>query len=317
MKMKLLSTLAGLLICVALNAQDYTLVIHGGAGHILRSEFSQEKDLQYRTSLTRALKHGQTLLKAGASSVEVVESVLSLLENDSLFNAGRGSVLNAQGKVECDASIMSGIDLNAGAVAGVGKIKNPIQAARLVMEESPHVLLSGDGAEEFAQSKGAELIDNEYFISAPKLKQYKSQKKSEKHGTVGAVAVDVRGNLAAGTSTGGMFNKAFGRIGDSPIIGAGTYANNKTCAVSCTGHGEFFIRNAVAHSMSALMEYKGMKIDDAAEFIIHEKLTAMDAGGGLIGLDSDGNVTMQFNTPGMFRGYVNSQSIYVALYGDE
>ena len=301
----------------ASHAQEYALVIHGGAGHQTRGRYSDEEDAAYRNSLTQALLVGQALLKDGVSSVEVVEHVINIMENDSLYNAGRGAVLNKEGRVECDASIMDGATKNAGAIAGVSHLKNPISTARLVMEKSPHVMLSGSGAEQFARQFDVEFVKNEYFVTAGRAMQYKKKQAEKKHGTVGAVALDLSGNIAAGTSTGGMSNKAFGRIGDSPVIGAGTYADNETCGISCTGHGEFFIRYAVAYDMSAMMEYGKMSIDDAAETIIQKKLKAVEGAGGLIGLDKKGNIVMEYNTPGMFRGYITHEEIYVGIYKDE
>jgi beta-aspartyl-peptidase (threonine type) len=308
-----------LILCgaIQLQAQEYALVIHGGAGHMQRGRYSAEEDQAYRTSLTNALLLGQVMLAEGERSVDVVEAVINMLENDSLFNAGKGSVLNINGAVECDASIMSGIDKNAGAVAGVSHLKNPISSARLVMEKSPHVLLCGSGAEEFVKPYKVEFVDNSYFITSAHAMQFAKRRAEKKHGTVGAVALDISGNIAAGTSTGGMSDKAFNRVGDSPLIGAGTYADNNTCGVSCTGHGEFFIRYAVAYDVSALMEYKAMSVQDAATYVIQEKLVKAGGDGGLIALDAKGNIAMEYNTPGMFRGYINRDEIYVALYKDE
>ena len=302
---------------VQLQAQNYALVIHGGAGYIQRGRYSPEEDQAYRSSLTDALLAGQEMLANGASSIDVVEAVINRLENDSLFNAGKGSVLNINGAVECDASIMYGLDKNAGAVAGVGHIKNPISAARLVMEKSPHVLLTGAGAEAFVKPHKIEFVENDYFITSENATSYQRRLAERKHGTVGAVAIDIHGNITAGTSTGGMADKAFNRVGDSPLIGAGTYADNKTCGVSCTGHGEFFIRYAVAYDVSALMEYKNMSVQDASDYIVKDKLVKAGGAGGLIALDAKGNIAMSYNTPGMFRGYINKDEIYVGLYKDE
>lgn len=314
--------LVALLLTVNAKSQEYALVIHGGAGWITPDRFAGESETMYRASLQGALTLGKEMLAAGENSVDVVKAVISLLENDSLFNAGRGAVLNALGQVECDASIMDGATLQAGAVSGVKRIKNPIQLAGEVMEGSPHVLLSGQGAEAFASQRQIELIENTSLITSKRWKQYtdeftKQNKEDKKHGTVGAVALDQEGNLAAGTSTGGMFGKAFGRVGDSPIIGAGTYADNNTCAVSCTGHGEYFIRYAVAYDLAAMMAYGGHSVASAAADIIHRKLKNAGGSGGLIALTAKGEITMQFNTPGMFRGYATPDRIYVGLYAEE
>ena len=305
------------LMAFAVGAQDFALVIHGGAGYQTRDRYSSTQDQAYRESLTEALLLGQSLLKQGVNSVEVVEKVITLLENDSLFNSGRGSVLNKKGAVECDASIMNGANKNAGAIAGVSHIKNPITTARLVMEKSPHVMLSGIGAENFAKEHHIEMVENSYFITHKRKEQFQKKQEEKKHGTVGAVALDQSGNIAAGTSTGGMADKSFGRIGDSPVIGAGTYADNSTCGISCTGHGEYFIRYAVAYDMAAMMEYKNMSINDAADAIIQKKLKEAGGNGGLIGLDKNGNIVMEYNTPGMFRGYITADEIYVGIYKDE
>ncbi len=308
---------------------DYGLVIHGGAGWIERGRLSPEKEKAYRDKLNEALNVGLGILKNGGSGLDAVEKVINVLEDSPLFNAGKGAVLTAEGKCELDASIMDGKTNNAGAVAGVMRIKNPISLARKVMTESPHVMLAREGAEAFAEKLGFELVDNSYFYTeARKESLKKAQMKNNqtsnlefndyKYGTVGCVALDKDGNLAAGTSTGGMTNKMFGRVGDSPIIGAGTYANNKTCAISATGHGEFFIRNVVAHDISALMEYKGWSLDKAANKVINDKLVKQDASGGVIAIDRYGNISMPFNTPGMFRGYATSkEGPVVKMYKDE
>ncbi len=315
--LKLCVFLLTIIVSIPIQAQQYALVLHGGAGHQTRERYSPEEDAAYRQSLKNALQTGRHMLAKGIPSVDVVEAVISQLENDSLFNAGRGSVLNINGEVECDASIMNGQNKNAGAIAGVKHLKNPIQTARLVMEESPHVMLSGNGAEKFAQNYDVDFVDNSYFITARRAAGFKAKMMNKKHGTVGAVALDTNGNIAAATSTGGMSDKAFGRIGDSPVIGAGTYADNKTCGVSCTGHGEYFIRYAVAYDMSAIMEYGKMTVSEAAHTIIQTKLKEIGAEGGLIALDAQGNIAMEHNTPGMFRGYVNNSELFVAIYGDE
>jgi len=305
------------LLTYAAISQNYALVIHGGAGFVQSDQMSADKKQAYEMSLTQKLEAGQKMLAEGASSLDVVEAVIRMMENDSLYNSGRGSVLNSQGQVECDASIMSGIDKQAGAITGVQHIKNPISSARLVMEKSPHVMMAGSGAEEFAMQFNIDLVPNDYFITKRQYDNFKDKIKNSKHGTVGAVALDQNGNIAAGTSTGGMANKAYGRIGDSPIIGAGTYADNNTCGVSCTGHGEYFIRHAVAYDMSAMMEYGNKTVDAAAKAIIHKKLKPEAGAGGLIALDRKGNISMEFNTTAMFRGYVNQDELYIAIFKED
>jgi len=296
---------------------DYVLVIHGGAGKILKENISDKKEALYRETLTKALTTGQKILENGGSSIDAVEQVIRVMEDSPLFNAGKGSVFNERGRNEMDAAIMDGKNLDAGAIAGVKRIRNPISAARAVMDKSKHVLLIKQGAEILAEKAGLEIVDSSYFFVQSRYDFYKKAKEAEKHGTVGCVALDKNGNLAAGTSTGGMTNKMFGRVGDSPIIGAGTYANNKTCAVSATGHGEFFIRNVVAYDISALMEYSGMSLNNAAEYVIQDKLMMQNASGGIIAVDSDGNIAMEFNTAGMFRGFVSSEAeSEVLIFGE-
>lgn len=302
--------------------KEYVLVIHGGAGRILKENISPEREKEYILKLSEALTSGAEILKNGEPSLDAVETAINILEDSPLFNAGKGAVFTEKGENEMDASIMDGKTLNAGAVAGVKTIKNPISAAREVMTASKHVLLSGVGAEEFAANSGLKIVEPGYFFSEKRWESFQRAKqkiqgkeKIEKHGTVGAVALDKYGNLAAGTSTGGMTMKMFGRIGDSPIIGAGTYANNNTCAVSGTGHGEYFIRNVVAYDISVLMEYKKMSLEKAADLVINEKLKSQKASGGVIAVDKDGNISMPFNTKGMFRGYINSNGeMKVLLY---
>ena len=308
---------------------DYALVIHGGAGTILKKNMTDEKEAAYLKALNEALDIGEELLKKGHSSIDAVEQVIMHLENIPLFNAGKGAVFTNAGKNELDASIMDGKTQNAGAVGGVSIVKNPIQAARAVMDKSDHVLLTGAGADQFAKEQGLTIVDGTYFYtekrweSLQKILQ-KSQPTGEvfsdqdeyKFGTVGAAALDKDGNLAAGTSTGGMTNKKYNRIGDSPIIGAGTYANNATCAISSTGHGEYFIRYAVAFDISAMVAYKGMPFQEAADFVINNKLKANGGSGGIIGLDKYGNVAMPFNTEGMYRGYTKPGDRKVAIYKD-
>jgi L-asparaginase / beta-aspartyl-peptidase len=306
---------------------NFSIVVHGGAGTLRKQNMSPELEKQYTDKLTEALQAGYDTLKKGGTSLDAVVTSIRILEDSPLFNAGKGSVFTADGKNEMDASIMDGKTGMAGAVAGVHTIKNPITAARCVMEKSPHVMMVGKGAEEFAKQCNCMFADSLYFFDQKRWDQLMKIKKEEqiklsdttgslipesnnfydkKFGTVGIVALDQYGNLAAGTSTGGMSNKKYGRVGDSPIIGAGTYANNKTCAVSCTGHGEFFIRSVVAYDISALMEYKGLSLAQAAEEVVMKKLKELKAEGGLIAIDSQGNIVMPFNTEGMYRGYMKS-----------
>ncbi len=293
------------------------IVIHGGAGTIKREYFSTEKEALYKAHLQEVLDFGYTLLDSGVSAVEVVNKTIQLLENDSLFNAGRGSVLNAQGRVENDASIMDGATLKAGAVASVSNVKNPILLAKFVMDSTKHVMLSGEGASIFADKMKLERVDQEYYMTARRRKQRDEiVEGNKKYGTVGCVVRDVHGNIAAGTSTGGMHKKKWGRIGDSPIIGAGTYADNRYGGVSCTGHGEYFIRNAVAYDLIARMKYAKEEIHEAAQHILHEELISQGGKGGIIGLDKYGQVLMDFNTAGMFRGFKNGEkNSQVFLFG--
>jgi L-asparaginase / beta-aspartyl-peptidase len=298
------------------------LVIHGGAGTILKKHMTPELEKSYTEKLDEALEAGYAILKNGGSSMDAIEASIKILEDSPLFNAGKGAVLTSDGRAELDASIMDGSNLNAGAIAGVHHIKNPIVAARKVMENSPHVMMTGEGAEVFARSQNLEFVEASYFLDERRVKQLQRIKEEEKRkeeeegylipaddydvvnykfGTVGAVALDRNGNIVAGTSTGGMMNKKFGRVGDAPIIGAGTYANNKTCGVSCTGHGEYFIRSVVAYDISALMEYKGFSLQKAADEVVMKKLKQMGGEGGIIALDGKGNVSMTFNSEGMFR----------------
>jgi beta-aspartyl-peptidase (threonine type) len=304
--------------------QKYALVIHGGAGVMSKSAMTDERQSEYKAKLEEALLVGENLLKNGATSTDAVVEVIKILEDSPLFNAGKGAVFTAKGENELDASIMEGKNLNAGAIAGVKDIKNPITAARAVMENSEHVLLSGKGASEFARQQNLKIVKNKYFFTPSRYKSLKRLQKQERErtpadntGTVGCVALDIHGNLCAGTSTGGMTNKKYGRIGDSPIIGAGNYANNKTCAVSCTGHGEYFIRLGVAHDISALMEYKNLEVAEACREEIR-KLGELGGTGGVIALDANGNIAMEFNTSGMFRGYIKSTGEKeIAIFADE
>lgn len=295
------------------------VVIHGGAGTIKRENMDSITEAAYRWKLNSALDTAYGILEKGGTSCDAIQAAIVLMENSPLFNAGKGAVFTATGENELDASIMRGNDLNAGAVAGVKTVKNPILAAYQVMTNSPHVMLAREGAEQFASEQGLELVNPEYFKTERRAKQLeKIVKKIEKEfGTVGAVAVDRDGNICAATSTGGMTNKKWGRIGDSPVIGAGTYANNNTCGFSGTGHGEYYIRTAAAHDVSALMEYKGLSVEEAANAVM-QKLTDMGAPGGLIAMDQYGNVAMPFNTPGMYRGYKKEgEKTVVKIYADE
>ncbi|HIB04362.1 MAG TPA: isoaspartyl peptidase/L-asparaginase [Candidatus Marinimicrobia bacterium] len=280
---------------------EFSIAIHGGAGTITRKNMTPEKENAYRSKLKETLNVGYSILNKGGTSLDAVEATIRIMENSELFNAGKGAVFTNAGTNELDASIMDGRNLKAGAVARVKTVKNPISAARKVMEETWHVMLSGDGADKFAKEQGLDIVDPSYFYTQ---RRWDSLKKIqvEKHGTVGCVALDKHGNLAAGTSTGGLTNKRWGRVGDSPIIGAGTYANNQTCAVSGTGQGEYFIRGNVAYDVSAIMEYKGKSVGEAAQNVIR-KLSDMGGNGGIITMDSKGNISMPFNTAGMYRGF--------------
>lgn len=286
---------------------EYALVLHGGAGSMDPDRMPEAVQLQYTTVLDSALRLGLDVLAGGGSSLDAVVRVIMCLEDHPLFNAGKGAVFTSEGKNELDASVMTGHDLNAGAVAGVTDIRNPILAARAVMEQSPHVMLVGKGASVFAEEVGLELVDPSYFYSRHRYESLRNAQEREKHGTVGCVALDRQGNLCAGTSTGGISNKRYGRVGDSPIIGAGTYANNRTCGVSATGQGEYFIRWTVAHDISALMEYKGMDVESAARRVVLEKLAEAGGDGGVVCLDAQGRPAMVTNTSGMFRAYGNSE----------
>jgi beta-aspartyl-peptidase (threonine type) len=285
---------------------DFAIAIHGGAGTITRKNMTPEKESGYRSKLEEALNTGYSILEKGGLSLDAVEATIRIMEDSELFNAGKGAVFTNAGTNELDASIMDGSNLKAGAVAGVKTVKNPISAARKVMDKTWHVMLSGDGADLFAKEQNLEIVDPIYFYTQ---RRWDSLKKiqSEKHGTVGCVALDKHGNLAAGTSTGGLTNKQWGRIGDSPIIGAGTYANNKTCAVSGTGQGEYFIRGNVAYDISAIMEYENLSVGKAARKVI-SKLSDLGGEGGVIAMDSHGNISMPFNTAGMYRGFRKSSS---------
>lgn len=328
----------------AADAPPIAIVIHGGAGVINRSDMTSEREAQYRAGLEAARDAGYAVLETGGSSLDAVSAAVRTLEDNPLFNAGIGAVLNRDGEAQLDASIMDGATLRAGAVANLKHVKNPIDLARAVMEKSPHVMIAGAGAEEFALQQGFTLVPNSYFRTEARMRQLQKTQDEEKagekgreqaakkrtssanpgaparssahpvaslasgsgtdfdgHGTVGAVALDRNGNLAAATSTGGMTNKLPGRIGDSPLIGAGTYANNASCAVSATGDGEYFIRAVVAYDLCALVQYKRLPLEAAAREVIHEKIEGMHASGGVIALDKDGHIVIDFNSPGMFR----------------
>jgi len=293
---------------------NYAIAIHGGAGSS-PATLDEAARVRYEKALTAALRHGRDQLDDGAAALDVVEQVIRILEDDPLFNAGKGAVYNATGEHELDASIMDGRDRSCGGVAGVRTVKNPIALARLVMTETPHVLLAADGAERFADEMQVERVEPEHFDTERQYQRWQKvrnassgqseqQQRERKMGTVGCVALDRYGNLAAGTSTGGLTNKRYGRVGDSPIVGAGTYADNDTCAVSCTGIGEHFIRNAVAYDVSARMRYKAISLSEAVRQIIHEKLEP--GHGGIIAVSGAGEIALDFNTPGMFRGAADS-----------
>jgi beta-aspartyl-peptidase (threonine type) len=311
----------------------YTLAIHGGAGTILKADMTLELEEAYLAGLQHAMEAGYAVLEQGGSAVNAIKATIVILEDNILFNAGKGAVFTKKGVQEMDAAIMDGRTLEAGAVTGVRNVRNPIELATEVMTNSNHVFLSGKGAGDFAIKQGIKLEPDEYFFSQFRYDQWKSIRDSDtysldhthqrleelmrdkKFGTVGAVACDQQGNIAAATSTGGMTNKKFGRIGDSPIIGAGTYANNRTCGISCTGHGELFIRAVAAHDVSCLMEYKGLSLREAMDIVVHEKLIAIGGEGGMIGVDGQGNVALVFNSQGMYRGYKSSDgSELVAIY---
>ena len=288
----------------------FGIAIHGGAGTMPRAEITPDLEAQYRADLARALDAGYQVLESGGSSQDGAIAAVRILEDSPLFNAGRGAVFNRDGEVELDAAVMDGASRRAGSVAGLKHIRNPIELARLVMEKSPHVMIIGPGAEEFAMDQGMTPVPNSYFHTERRREQLERALKGDRmaaiklnyFGTVGAVTRDQQGNLFAATSTGGMTGKIPGRVGDSPHIGAGTYANNETCAVSATGHGEFFIRSVVAYDIHALMDYKGMTLEQAVTEVVQRKLKVMKAEGGVIAIDSDGRISMSFNSEGMFRG---------------
>ncbi len=306
-----------------------TLIIHGGAGEIKPGFLSEEQEKGYKAKIEEALNAGYAVLSEGGESVNAVQASIKIMEDSPLFNAGKGAVLNHEGVVSMDASIMRGSDLNAGAITGIRHIKNPILLARLVMDSSKHVFLSGDGAEEFAANYGLETEVNNYFIIPRRFQQLKKKLGSDtlhlsynnlevgdKYGTVGCVAIDAKGNIAAGTSTGGMVNKQWGRIGDSPIIGAGTFADNNSCGISATGHGEYFIRLSIARNIADLINYKGLSIQEAAHEVIQNQLSDLGGTGGIIGIDNKGNYCFEFNTPGMYRGVLQEgENAEISFYG--
>jgi L-asparaginase / beta-aspartyl-peptidase len=315
--------------------QKLSIAIHGGAGTILKEDMTPELEAAYLKGLNESLAAGYAVLEEGGTAVNAVKAAIVILEDNLMFNAGRGSVFTKKGVQEMDAAIMNGEDLGAGAVAGVRNVRNPIELAAEVMVNSNHVFLSGKGANDFAIKQGIKLEPDEFFFSQFRYDQWKAIRdsdnysldhthqgleelfKDKKFGTVGAVACDANGNIAAATSTGGMTNKKYGRIGDSPLIGCGTYANNKTCGISCTGHGEPFIRAVAAHDVSCLMEYKGMSLQQAMQEVVNNKLVKMKGEGGMIGVDAAGNVAMVLNSAGMYRGMRNSDGEdYVRIYHD-
>ncbi len=310
-----------------------TIAVHGGSGTILKEDMSAEEEAAHLDGLQTALNAGHSILAKGGTALQAVEAAIVVLEDDIHFNAGRGSVFSKSGRQEMDAAIMDGKTCNAGAIAGVRNIRNPIQLAAAVLHHSPHVFLSGDGAVEFAKQKGIATAGDDYFFSQFRYNQWVSIRdsdsyaldhsntnidgltKNKKMGTVGAVSCDSEGNVAAATSTGGMTNKQFGRIGDTPIPGIGTYANNATCAISCTGHGELFIRSVAAYDVSCLMEYKSLSLHEAMNIVVNEKLVRIGGEGGMIGVDAKGAAALLFNTDGMYRGVKNNAGLNeVAIY---
>ncbi|KGJ94462.1 isoaspartyl peptidase/L-asparaginase family protein [Colwellia psychrerythraea] len=341
---KLLLILTGLCLSAMVNnafAKDvpFAIAIHGGAGTIEKNRFTPEKEKAYRAKLKEAVEAGYTVLDQGGNSLDAVTTAIKILENSPFFNAGKGAVYTYNETHEMDASIMYGKNRQAGAVAGVKHIENPINLARLVMEESVHVMLSGEGAEEFAKTQGVELVDNKIFdtehryksLQRAKFKMEKAKQQNKdyqaahnaleveyKVGTVGAVALDKNGNISSGTSTGGMTSKRFGRIGDSPVIGAGTFADNRSCAVSATGHGEYFIRYNVAADICARVQYQGKSIEQAGKEVIHDVLMPVGGTGGVIIIDTKGNISLPFNTKGMYRASKSSnQATYVGIFKDD
>jgi len=309
--------------------KNYSIAIHGGAGTLLKEHMTTEKEQAYTAALDEAVTIATSILESNGTAIDAVAAAVRSMEDSPLFNAGKGSVFTAQGTHEMDASIMDGSNRSAGAVSMVTGIKNPVDLARLVMEQSEHVFLAGDGAMQFAKSQNIEVLPPAYFHDQLRYEQWqeikgsnsfqldRSVKKDAKFGTVGAVALDQHGNVAAATSTGGMTNKKWGRIGDSPMIGAGTYANNATCAVSCTGSGEYFIRGVVAYEVSALIEFKNLSLQEATHEVVQKRLLELGGDGGLIAVDSQGNISLEFNTAGMYRAFAKANSPKtIAIYKD-
>lgn len=309
--------------------QTYALAIHGGAGTLVKGMMTPELETHYRAALQKALDVGYGILENGGTALDAVEASVTILEDSPLFNAGKGSVFTATGSHEMDASIMDGSNLKAGAVSLITGIKNPVKLSRMIMEHSEHVFMAGDGAMAFAKSQGCAIEHEDYFYDALRYQQWQdikgtdsfqldhSLKKDSKFGTVGAVACDQNGNIAAATSTGGMTNKKWGRVGDSPMIGAGNYANNNTCAVSCTGSGEYFIRGVVAYDVSCLMEFKELSLEEAATEVIQKRIIKIGGDGGLIAVDAQGNIAMPFNTEGMYRASKSSAGReLIAIYAE-
>lgn len=328
MKFSLIVVALWLLSSTTLAAEPVAIAVHGGAGTILPENLTAADEKAIRHALAKALEAGHQLLEAGSSAEDAVVAAITILEDSPHFNAGHGAVFTHEGNHELDASIMRGRDRNAGAVSGVRNVRNPILLAQRVMTESRHVILSGSGADEFALQQSLDVVPNQYFSTPRRRAQLEQAKartsariplpQSFQFGTVGAVALDRNGNLAAGTSTGGMTNKRFGRIGDSPIVGAGTYADNETCAVSATGHGEYFIRAVVAHDIAAEMRYAGKSVRTAADSVINQKLVEFGGSGGVIAIDATGQIAMPHNTPGMYRGSITPDGqLTTAIYADE
>ena len=332
--------LAALLVSQLSIAQQNTIAIaiHGGAGTIEKSSMTADVEKAYQEKLKEALQAGYAVLQKGGASTEAVVAAIKIMEDSELFNAGKGAVFTNDGRNELDAAIMDGKTRNAGTVAGITNVKNPVTAAVAVMNNSPHVMMIGKGAEQFAEEQGLEIVDPSYFHTEKRFQQLQKIKDTEKQeldhsgrqgsldlkfpdrkfGTVGAVALDQSGNLAAATSTGDMTNKKYGRVGDVPIIGAGTYADNQTCAVSATGHGEYFIRSVVAYDISALMKYKNLSVSEAANEVVNQKLVEMEGSGGVIAMDGKGNIAMPFNTSGMYRGAIDTEgNMYIGIYGED
>lgn len=318
---------------------EFAIIIHGGAGTILKKNMTPEREAAYKAKLEEAIRVGYDILKNGGSSLDAVQKTINVMEDSPLFNAGKGAVFTNAETNELDASIMDGKNLNAGASAGTTTVRNPIDLARVIMDKSPHVMMAGSGAETYAKEQGLTIVEPSYFYtenrfkSLERVKEKEAQKEKEidtesaylnfydadlkdsKFGTVGCAALDKNGNLAAGTSTGGMTNKRYGRVGDAPIIGAGTYANNNSCAVSSTGWGEYFIRAMVAHDISALMQYKGMSLKEAAQEVIQRKVPELGGDGGIVAVDKDGNMVAEFNTAGMYRASMNDKGeLVIGIY---